>query len=92
MPVRESNFAGALTWNRTGAPFSRRVGWEWMVQARAGEGTDVKTKHKMARISEQFAVVPRGARLRLCETDEGVRLHTSCWRCRQMSSVDIASA
>jgi hypothetical protein len=66
------------------------VGWEWIVQGTAGEGTEVKTKHNVARIREQFAVVPRGARLRLCETDEGVRRHTS-W-CRQMGSVDIASA
>ena len=92
MPVRDSSFIGAFTWNRTGAPFSRRVGWEWTVQGRAKEGIDVRTESKMASISEQFAVVPRGARLRLCETDEGVRRHTSCVRCRHMSSVDIALA
>ena len=87
VPVRESSFVGAFIWNRTGAPLRSRVGWEWMVHGRAGEGTVVKTENKMASMREQFASVLRDAGFRLCVTDEGVRRHTS-W-CRQMSSVDI---
>jgi hypothetical protein len=66
------------------------VGWEWTAQGRAEEGTDVKRKNKMMSVNRAFGVVRRGARLRLCETDEGVRLHTSWFR--HVSSVDIASA